>query len=176
MAEDGRDNKGLFAEGNRIWMLRSSAGPKPKFYNPDKLWKCACEYFEWSHTNPLIEDKIGFFEGSGVHEDAEKMRPFTIWGLCNFLDIIPDTWYDWRKTRPDLSDIIRKIETVIRQQKFDGAAAGLLNANIIARDLGLADKSELQNLDKNGQPADAAQPEAYMAAALALIEKAKKNG
>jgi hypothetical protein len=29
------------------------------------------------------------------------------------------------------------------EQKFSGAAAGLLNPNIIARDLGLADKSEI---------------------------------
>ena len=32
-------------------------------------------------------------------------------------------------------------------QKFAGAAADLLNANIIARDLGLADKQDLTNSD-----------------------------
>ena len=34
---------------------------------------------------------------------------------------------------------------VIRTQKFEGASAGLLNANIIARDLGLSDKTELEH-------------------------------
>lgn len=36
-----------------------------------------------------------------------------------------------------------RVEQIIRQQKFEGAAAELLNPNIIARDLGLADKKVL---------------------------------
>ena len=39
------------------------------------------------------------------------------------------------------------MEEIIRQQKFEGAAANLLNANIIARDLGLADKAEITGRD-----------------------------
>ena len=35
------------------------------------------------------------------------------------------------------------MDEIIRTQKFEGASADLLNPNIIARDLGLADKSEL---------------------------------
>jgi hypothetical protein len=30
-----------------------------------------------------------------------------------------------------------------REQKFTGAAAGLLNGNLVARELGLADKAEV---------------------------------
>ena len=43
----------------------------------------------------------------------------------------------------DFSTIISRIEEVIYNQKFQGAAADLLNANIISRELGLADKSEI---------------------------------
>lgn len=39
--------------------------------------------------------------------------------------------------------VITQAEAVIYEQKFTGAAADLLNPNIIARDLGLADKKEL---------------------------------
>ena len=35
-----------------------------------------------------------------------------------------------------------QVEDIIRTQKFEGASAELLNVSIIARDLGLADKSE----------------------------------
>ena len=38
-----------------------------------------------------------------------------------------------------------KIENVIKSQKFAGAAADLLNANIIARDLGLKDASSTEH-------------------------------
>jgi hypothetical protein len=34
------------------------------------------------------------------------------------------------------------VEEIIRTQKFEGASADLLNPNIIARDLGLADKQD----------------------------------
>ena len=48
--------------------------------------------------------------------------------------------------RPDLSTVISRSETVIFQQKFSGAAADLLNANIIARDLGLKEQSQVEDV------------------------------
>lgn len=66
----------------------------------------------------------------------------TIGGMCVFLGIAESTWHAWRKSRPDLSEVITRAEQIIRQQKFEGAAAELLNANIIAREIGLADKTE----------------------------------
>lgn len=59
-----------------------------------------------------------------------------------FLDIAEATWQEWRKSRADLSGVMAHVEQVIYQQKFAGAAADLLNPNIIARDLGLADRKE----------------------------------
>jgi hypothetical protein len=41
---------------------------------------------------------------------------------------------------------------VIYEQKFTGAAADLLNPNIIARDLGLADKQDHQSSDGTMTP------------------------
>lgn len=38
--------------------------------------------------------------------------------------------------------VIARIEDIVYNQKFSGAASGFLNPNIIARDLGLADKTE----------------------------------
>lgn len=69
------------------------------------------------------------------------MRAMTIQGLCLFLDISEVTWRDWR-TKEDFSFIVSQIERVIYQQKLTGAAADLLNSNIIARELGLSDKKE----------------------------------
>ena len=62
--------------------------------------------------------------------------------LCNFLDISVDSWSKWTHNREDLSEVIACVEQVIFQNKFEGAVAGFFNANIIARDLGLADKQE----------------------------------
>jgi hypothetical protein len=43
-------------------------------------------------------------------------------------------------TSRDFSKVITRIRETIYEQKFTGAASGFLNPNIIARDLGLADK------------------------------------
>lgn len=136
-----------FKPGNRFWEARSSAGRKPKFADGDALWAACVEYFEWVDLNPLWEDKLVTFQGSATHEPVAKMRAMTIAGLCLFIDVSRDTWFEWRRSRPDLSDVMTRAEAVIYSQKFAGAAADLLNANIIARDLGLADKSELTGKD-----------------------------
>lgn len=44
------------------------------------------------------------------------------------------------------SDITTRAEEIIYDQKFSGAAADLLNANIIARDLGLKEQSQVEDV------------------------------
>lgn len=139
---EGRDEKGKFLPGNKFWLARSSAGPNPKFSSADDLWESCLEYFDWVHDNPLYEDKLITYQGEATHEAVAKLRAMTIGGLCLFLDIDVSTWSGWRADRADLIPVITRAEQVIYQQKFTGAAADLLNPNIIARDLGLSDKTE----------------------------------
>lgn len=143
---------GRFLPGNRFWEARSSAGPKPKFADGESLWAACLEYFAWCHDNPLYEDKLVTFQGVATHEPVAKMRAMTAAGLCLFIDVTHKQWMEWKNTRPDLSDVIAQAEQVIYQQKFSGAAADLLNANIIARDLGLADKKDLSSTDGSMTP------------------------
>lgn len=144
----GKDGEtGRFLPGNRFWEARSSHGAKPKFKKPEDLWSACCEYFAWVEENPLFEDRLVTFQGAATHEPVAKMRAMTLQGLCLFIDIDFSTWQEWKKSRADLSDIISRIEAVVYQQKFSGAAADLLNPNIIARDLGLSDK---QDIDHSG--------------------------
>ena len=149
---DGRDEAGRFAPANRFWEARSSCGPNPKFDGPEKLWAACQEYFSWVAENPLTEAKAFSYEGQITIAHLPKMRAMTIQGLCLFLDIHKTTWEEWRKSRPDLSSVISRVDEIIFQQKFEGAAADLLNQNIIARDLGLADRKELSNPDGSLAP------------------------
>lgn len=148
MSEIGRDpENGLFLPGNRFWEQCSSFGRNPLFDTAEDLWEACCQYFEWVEDNPLYKDHLVTFEGHGSHFPLEKMRPMTLVGLCNFLDISRQTWANWRAEREELKPTIERVEAIIYQQKFEGAAADLLNASIIARDLGLADKRELTGKD-----------------------------
>lgn len=127
--------------GNRFWEIRSSHGRNPIFASPDDLWTAACEYFDWIEENPLYEAQAFAYQGNVKVESLPKMRAMTISGLCIFLDIGRRTWDDYRE-REDFALVTTRVEEIIRTQKFQGAAADLLNPNIIARDLGLADKQE----------------------------------
>jgi DNA-packaging protein gp3 len=128
-------------KGNRFWEARSSHGRDPIFKTPEDLWNASVEYFEWVENNPLYESKPFAYQGIVVQEPVAKMRAMTIMGLCNFLDISMDAWAQYRK-REDFIGVVSRVEQIIRQQKFEGASADLLNPNIIARDLGLAEKQE----------------------------------
>ena len=129
------------AKGNKFWERRSSHGRNPIFKNPQELLDACCEYFDWCHENPLFEMKPFNVNGEIIQEPVAKMRAFTIGGLCIFLDIDHKTWTNYR-SKDDFFGVTSKIEDIIRDQKFTGAAAGLFNANIIARDLGLKESSE----------------------------------
>lgn len=127
--------------GNQFWKARSSHGRKPIFETPQTLEAACIEYFEWVEANPLKEAQAFAYQGTVKLQEIPKMRAMTIGGLCLFLDIDRTTWAEYGK-REDFTPITTCVEETIRDQKFSGAAAGLLNANIIARDLGLADKQE----------------------------------
>lgn len=140
-------------QGNRFWELRSKHGRDKLFETPALLWKAACEYFEWCEKNPLMETEAKVTsDGAGLGSSVQmielpKMRPFTLHGLCLYLDCNTAYFRSFksqeRAQKEDYSTVIGKIEETIYNQKFSGAAAGFLNANIIARDLGLSDKTEM---------------------------------
>ena len=129
-------------KGNQFWKARSSHGRKPKFRSAEQLWNACEEYFEWVEANPLWEVKAFAYQGEVTQEVLPKMRAMTMGALWMFLDIDHATWLNYRKRKGFLT-VTTRVEEAVRQQKFAGAAAELLNPNIIARDLGLADKKEL---------------------------------
>jgi len=133
-------------KGNRFWEMRSSHGRKPIFATPEDLWDAACQYFQWVDENPLLEYKPFAFQGDVTVEAVPKMRAMTIGGLCIFLDISQQGWAEYR-AKEGFSEITTRVDEIIRDQKFTGAAAELLNPNIIARDLGLRDKQEFSGPD-----------------------------
>lgn len=131
-------------KGNRFWEARSKSGRSKIFETPEELKSACCEYFEWVEENPLWEAKAFAFQGIVTVETLPKMRAMTKSGLCLFLDIAETTW-DVYKTRKDFLEVVTWAEKVIYTQKFSGAAADLLNPNIIARDLGLSDKTHTEH-------------------------------
>ena len=118
------------------------------FLQASEFKKAALDYFLWAEDHPMLEEQVFQHKGAIVRADRQKMRPFTKQGLASYLGI-PVSRLDSYKQRkdPEWAEAVEMIEQVIYDQKFTGAAAGLLNAPLIARDLGIADKSEVSGPD-----------------------------
>lgn len=131
--------------GNKFWKLRSKHGVDKLFATPDLMWEAATEYFEWCEEHPLIEVDFKGKDADEVH--IPKMRAFTMHGLCLYLGCSTSYFRTFKSTLKekdkDFLAVITRIEETVYEQKFTGSAAGFLNPNIIARDLGLADKKDV---------------------------------
>lgn len=132
---------------------KASAGRPTIFKDADELEHACLEYFEWTEANPLLEQQVQFSSKQAMwaKTDKNKKRPYTQGALCIYLGIPQSTWVNWRKS-DKFKTVVSRIEEVIFHQKFEGASAGFFNANIIARDLGLADKQEITGA--NGGPVE----------------------
>lgn len=137
-------------KGNQFWKARTKHGRDKIFESSELLWDACCEYFQWVEENPLWEVKVAQYQGSVVEMPVPKMRAMTVQGMCLFLGIDRSTWYDWRAKGDDFSHIVYRAEEVIYNQKLTGAAADLLNANIISRELGLKDASSHEHTSPDG--------------------------
>ncbi len=140
-------------KGNQFWKIRSKHGTDKLFGSPKLLLEAAFEYFEWCDENPLMESHIKVISrGMNMGSDAElipapKLRAYTMSGLCLYLKCSQNYFINFRHKHKvkdqDFVMVIGQIQDIIYNQKFCGAAADLLNPNIIARDLGLRDSTDI---------------------------------
>ncbi len=137
--------------GNKFWQIRSKHGRDKLFKTPELLWNAACEYFQWCEDNPLIERKVFQYQGTIIEADVPKMRAMTLSQLCFYLHCEESYFNQFEgrikesevKIDKDFVKVIHEIKKTVYNQKFQGAAADMLNANIIAQDLGLISKSDI---------------------------------
>jgi len=135
-----------FPEKNSFWKLRSKHGRDKIFSTPEVLLEAVGEYFETIDASPWHKNEaIKGGDKAGELVKLPTQTPYTIkGGLCHFLDIDYKTWLNYRED-PKFKETIERIEDFVYNQKFVGATVGAFNANIIARDLGLVDKREVES-------------------------------
>lgn len=116
-----------------FWKKRPVGRPLA-FEVPEELQKCCDEYFEYQESRTIDEQH---WVGKDSNEVTKNHKPpFTLMGLCVFLDITLDTWSNYRK-KAEFLGVCTHVEQIIYVQKFERASVGMYNANIIGRELGL---------------------------------------
>ncbi len=131
-----------FPEGNQFWKLRSKHGREKLFTTPDLLWEAATEYFEATDKRKWVKTEFNGKNATECHIPNET--PYTLSGLCLYLNASREWWNKFKNANhPDFLQVVSRIDEIIYTQKFEGAAVGAFNANIISRDLGLRDGSDV---------------------------------
>ncbi len=134
-------------EGNKYWQKRSKHGRDRVIADPKMLSESSDEYFQWCLDNPVIE--VDFRGKDLVRIEIPHPRAFKKEELARFCGLAQ--WRSIEELRPishDFSQVITRIEGIIRDQKYTYAVVGMFNSNIVSRDLGLVDKKENAIIDK----------------------------
>jgi hypothetical protein len=127
---------------------------RPRIYNDiDALNTAVMNYFLWVDEHPMYKYDYRVVDKELCEVSLPLKRPYSVRGLVQYLGTSHDYFDKIIKgdIRPpsnipheEFVGYWNTIKGMIWQQKFDGAAVGFFNANLIARDLGLADKTEIE--------------------------------
>jgi len=113
---------------------------------PEKLWEYFLAYVEHERNNPMLKREYVGKDGNEVNTPLQV--PITFEGFECYLqdqDIIEDLGKysaNTDKAYTEYVTIIMRIRQNCFVQNFKGASVGLFNANIIAKKLGLIEKSQ----------------------------------
>lgn len=130
------------------------AGRPRSISSPEELWRLFRQYKTWAKENPYLKHDFVGKDGDSVMRKFERPLSFAQFEAYLVERMIINDLGDYERNKEgryqDFTTIIRAIKRIIEGDQFDGAAAGIYKENIIARKLGLADKQEARNVDKDG--------------------------
>lgn len=132
-------------KGNEYWKFRGKHG-RDFAYTPVTLWEEAEKYFKWMSGN--VWNKKEAIKGgpkAGTLIDVPTTTPLSMESFTIFADITMETFRNYQSKEDnyrDFFEVSTRIRTVIESNQFEGATVGAYNPNIIARKLGLVDKTE----------------------------------
>lgn len=157
-------------------------GTKVTVHTAEQLYSLACEYFEYMDASALTTsaelttaqgvDPTG--AGATDYKQGKirrKMRPYTLSGLCSFIgftasymsnlktsntEIYEDESRDFleRENARELVACVDWIKEVIYTNKYNGAATGMFNSDVIMREIGrrLETEGEADKVEAKERP------------------------
>ena len=119
-------------------------GRPRKYETPELLWAAACEYFQYVESNQLERvEAIKAGNMAGMLVSVPVRRPFTKVGMQSYLGLSSSYLRDLKADK-EFSAVLELIDNVIETQQLESALAGLTNAMLTSRLLGLVDKQAVE--------------------------------
>jgi hypothetical protein len=118
----------------------------------EELLNDCLAYVEWAAENPIETVKVVQTKDGPVDHKVLRVRLLSLESLSVFLGVTSKTWRLWRKTRPDLKDVIKSIDELIFATQIEQGAADTVNAMIVARVAGLKEHYNAELTGKDGKP------------------------
>lgn len=103
---------------------------------PHDLFRLIVEYFKWAEDNALVVGETASYQGEVTEHAIHKPRIFTISSLALFCGITESIYIRWRDD-PVYADVIAFADSVIKEQKYQLAVNGVINPNLISKELGI---------------------------------------
>lgn len=127
---------------------------RPRSFTPEEFEQAWEDYFSWCDANPWKKNemiKSGDLAGRLV--EVPIPRPYSEIGFCayhglgeHYINQLAGSLEGRKDAKSkQYSYILTRARAKCRSQKFEGAAVGAFNANIIARDLGMVDKQDVKH-------------------------------
>lgn len=112
------------------------------FDTPKDLFDCAIKYFAWCDEHPIqIKRKVAVGAAAGATMVEERIRPYTLDGLCLHLGI-DDSYLEDLITNNDRNSlwhiVANRIDKIVKTQIVEMSIIGEYNANVAMR---IMDKS-----------------------------------
>ena len=131
---------------------------RPLKYTPEQFWQKFVEYVNDTDARTWYKNEaVKSGERAGEIIQIPTLAPLTLLGFCLYAEIGMDKFIDYEK-KEEFRNICTRIRDAVRRNKFDGASVGAFNPAIIARDLGLMEKIQMQgegsaqlNISVNGK-------------------------
>src|SRR5690349_16146006 len=154
---DRATNRPKFVAGNQLWKL-AKGGRRAIITDAAELWQKAVNYFEWCDANPQNKVELVKHQGDAEPYDVALGRPYSMDALTIYAGV-SGAYFRSRKgelgdkadlnkattDELDLLDTIVLIESIVRTQRFEGAAVGIFKENLISRVDGYADNINQHN-------------------------------
>lgn len=103
---------------------------------PEQLFDLAVRYFTWAEENAIKATETAAFQGEVYESRVHKPRIFTLSGFRLFASVSESALLKWRK-EPGFGDVMDFIDGVIAEQKFQLAANNMVNAQFVAKEMGV---------------------------------------